>query len=559
MKANETSFLPFLQGPKQFLVPIFQRRYSWEKKHCQRLWDDIMRIGANPGITSHFLGSIVYMQPGVGNISTVPEFLVIDGQQRLTTLSLLLLALGEAIVETESEIGISPKQLSNYYLFNADEEGELRYKQMLTRYDKETLISLLERREPAETSHQLVENYAFFEAKLKSAKLGVVFTGIKKLMVVDIALDPNHDNPQLIFDSLNTAGLALSQTDRIRNYVLMPKDPVFQKRLYEEYWFPMEQRFVGASDRREFDWFIEYYLRLKTGQTRLINGNVYETFKAYVAGKEAPDALESIVAEIARYSQHYANIVLLKEANSELRARYQDIIEELGLRGSPIPFLLGVYDDYTQNRIGTSELIEILRLVESYVFRRALCGMPPNSLHQIFAALMKEVDKSNYLQSVKAAFLRMSTNERRRYPNDSEFRQELMVRNVYDSRRCAYLLRKLENYGRKEPVDVSEYSIEHVVPQTLTEEWQHELGENFQETHETYLHTLGNLTLTGYNPELSNRSFREKQDMEGGFRDSPLRLNRSLAQAEKWDEEAIRERAAELAEKALQIWVYPEV
>ena len=559
MKANETSFLPFLQGPKQFLVPIFQRRYSWEKKHCQRLWDDIMRIGGNPGITSHFLGSIVYMQPGVGNISTVPEFLVIDGQQRLTTLSLLLSALGKAIVEKDSDIGISPKQLSNYYLFNADEEDELRYKQLLTRHDKDTLIQLLERREPADASHRLVENYAFFEAKLRRADLGVVFTGIQKLMVVDIALDPNHDNPQLIFDSLNTAGLALSQTDRIRNYVLMGQDTAFQNRLYEEHWFPMEQRFVGASDRREFDWFIMYYLRLKTGHTRLINGSIYETFKAHVAGKEAPDALESIVAEIARYSQHYANIVLLKKEKPELRARYQEIIEELGLRGSPIPFLLGVYDDYARDDIGTAELIDILRLVEGYVFRRAICGMSTNNLHMIFAALMKEVDKSNYLQSVKTAFLRMSTNERRRYPTDSEFRQDLMDRNVYDSRSCAYLLRKLENYGRKEPVDVSEYSIEHVMPQTLTEEWQRELGANFQETHETYLHTLGNLTLTGYNPELSNRSFRQKQDMEGGFRDSPLRLNRSLAEAEVWNEDAIRERAEALAEKALQIWVYPEV
>lgn len=557
MKANETNFLPFLQGPKQFLVPTFQRTYSWEKKHCQRLWDDIMRIGANPGITSHFLGSIVYMQPGVGNISTVPEFLVIDGQQRLTTLSLLLLALGEAIVETESEIGITPKQLSNYYLFNADEEGELRYKQLLTRYDKETLIQLLERREPADASHRLVENYAFFEAKLRRADLGVVFTGIKKLMVVDIALDPNHDNPQLIFDSLNTTGLVLSQTDRIRNYVLLPKDPVFQKRLYEEHWFPMEQRFRGASDRREFDWFIQYYLRLKTGQTRLINGSIYETFKAHVAGKEAPDALESIVAEIARYSQHYANVVLLKEEEPELRARYQDIIEELGLRGSPIPFLLGVYDDYAQGQIGTAELIEILRLVESYVFRRIICGMSTKNLHRIFAALMKEVDKSNYLESVKSAFLRMSTY--RRYPTDSEFRQELMVKDVYNFQRREYLLRKLENYERREPVNVSEYSTEHVMPQTLSEEWQSELGANFQETHETYRHTLGNLTLTGYNSELSNRSFSEKQDMEGGFRDSPLRLNRSLARAEKWNEEAIRERAEELAEKALQIWVYPEL
>ena len=553
MKANETNFLPFLQGPKQFLVPIFQRRYSWEKKHCQRLWDDIMRIGANPGITSHFLGSIVYMQPGVGNISTVPEFLVIDGQQRLTTLSLLLLALGEAIVETESEIGISPKQLSNYYLFNADEEGELLYKQLLTRHDKETLIQLLERREPADASHRLVENYAFFEAKLRRADLGVVFTGIKKLMVVDIVLNREHDNPQLIFESLNSTGLSLSQADLIRNYVLMGQDLEFQERIYEEYWFPMERRF-GKEYAKKFDRFIRDYLTLKMDQIPNV-ADVYDSFKMYVPSIESQAALERVIAEIARYSEHYVRIALLQEDEPELQACFEDI-QELRVEVA-FPFLLGVYEDWTQGHIKKAELIEILRLVEGYVFRRAICGIPTNSLNKTFAALMQEVDKSNYLESVKVAFSQMASY--RRYPRDYEFRQEFLVKDVYNFRGRNYLLRKLENHERKEPVPILAYTIEHVMPQTLSEDWEDELGENFRDAQEKYLHTAGNLTLTGYNPELSNRSFSEKQDMEGGFRDSPLRLNRSLAQAEKWDEAAIRERAEELAEKALQIWVYPEV
>ncbi len=552
MKANETSFLRFLQGPKQFLVPIFQRRYSWEKKHCQRLWDDIMRIGANPGITSHFLGSIVYMQPGVGNISTVPEFLVIDGQQRLTTLSLLLLGLGKAIEEKRSDIGISPRQLSNYYLFNADEEDELRYKQLLTRHDKDTLIQLLERREPADASHRLVENYAFFKVKLERAELGVVYEGIKKLMIVDIALERGHDNPQLIFESLNSTGLSLSQADLIRNYVLMGQDTDLQKMLYEEYWFPMEQRFGDAYSKR-FDRFIRDYLTLMTGKIPNIR-SVYESFKVHVPSIESQDALEAVAA-IARYSRHYVRIALLQEEDQEIRDCFADILD-LGVEVA-FPFLLGVYEDWTQCRIEKSELIEILRLVESYVFRRAICGIPTNSLNKTFAGLTKEIDKSNYLQSVKAAFLRMSAY--RRYPANSEFRRELMVKDVYNFDRREYLLRKLENYERREPVNVSEYSTEHVMPQTLSEAWEAELGGNFRETQEKYLHTIGNLTFTGSNSKLGNRSFREKQYMKDGFRDSPLRLNRSLARAEKWDEETIRERAEELAEKALQIWVYSEV
>ena len=554
MQANETRFLRFLQKPQQFSVPIFQRRYSWEKKQCERLWNDIVRIEEHSGISSHFLGSIVYIEPGVQNTSRIQEFRVIDGQQRLTTLSLLILALSRAIEKRRIDIGITRKQLLDYYLFNAHEEGELRYKLLLTQRDKEILVQLLGVTErPAGLSHRLVDNYRFFETKFRTADLSKVYAGIQKLMVVDIALEPAHDNPQLIFDSLNSTGLGLTEADRIRNYVLMGQDSEIQNSLYNDYWNPTEERFEGPYAKK-FDQFIRDYLTLVTGRIPKIRG-VYESFKAYMPDVESQAALKSVIAKIARYSEHYVRIALLQEEDLEIQACFADILD-FGVEVA-FPFLLGVYEDWTRCRIEKPELIKILRLVESYVFRRAICGIPTNSLNKTFAGLMKEIDKDNYLQSVQTAFLRMSTY--RRYPTDSEFRQELMVKDVYNFQRREYLLRKLENYERREPANVSEYSTEHVMPQTLSETWETELGANFQETHETYLHTLGNLTLTGYNPELSNRSFRQKQDMEGGFRDSPLRLNRSLAEAEVWNEDAIRERAEELAEKALQIWVYPEV
>ena len=553
MKATGTSFLQFLQKPQQFSVPIFQRRYSWEEKQCERLWNDIVRIEEHPGISSHFLGSIVYIAPGVQNTSRIQEFRVIDGQQRLTTLSLLILALSRAIEKRGIDIGITRTQLLDYYLFNAHEEGELRYKLLLTQSDREILVQLLRVTErPAGLSHRLVDNYRFFETKFKTADLIKVYAGIQKLMVVDIALEPAHDNPQLIFDSLNSTGLGLTEADRIRNYVLMGQDSETQNSLYNDYWRPTEQRFEDHTPK-EFDRFIRDYLTLMTGRIPKIR-NVYESFKAYVPDVESQDALKRVIAKIARYSDHYVRIALHQEEDLEIQACFADILD-FGVEVA-FPFLLGVYEDWTLCRIEKPEFIKILRLVESYVFRRAICGIPTNSLNKTFAGLMKEVDKSNYLQSVKSAFLRMSTY--RRCPTDSEFRQELMVKDVYNFQRREYLLRKLENYERREPVNVSEYSTEHVMPQTLSEAWETELGENSQETHETYLHTIGNLTLTGSNSKLGNRPFREKQYMKDGFRDSPLRLNRSLAQAEKWDEAAIRERAAELAEKALKIWVYPE-
>ncbi len=557
MEATVTPLLRFLQGPKQFFIPIFQRRYSWEEHHCRQLWDDILRIGENDEILSHFLGSIVYMEPRLQPVTAVRQLLVIDGQQRLTTLSLLLSALSKAIDEDSSEIDISPRRLSNYYLFNAEEDDEFRYKQLLTRRDKETLIHLLESRElPINASPLLVDNYRFFEIKLRNADLQAVYNGIQKLRIVDITLDRNHDNPQLIFESLNSTGLNLSQSDLIRNYVLMGQEPDFQNRLYEEYWFPMEQRF-GDEYTKRFDRFIRDYLTLETRQIPNVK-SVYEKFKAYIPSTDDSEILEIIIEDISRYAKHYTSIALLQEEDLEFQDCFKNI-QDLRVEVA-FPFLLEVYEDYVRRTIEKTEVIEIFRLVESYVFRRAVCGIPTNSLNKTFAALMTDVDKDDYLRSLKSTFSQMRSY--RRYPSDIEFKQSLLIRDVYNFDRCNYLLRNLENYRRNDPIGDENHTIEHIMPQNpnLSRTWQNELGEDFQEIHEKYLHTIGNLTLiaTRDNPALSDLPFSEKRDMDGGFRDSPLRLNRSLAQTEQWNESTIMARAEELTEKALKIWISPE-
>ena len=399
-----------------------------------------------------------------------------------------------------------------------------------------------------------MENYRLFETKLKTTNLKSVYVGIQRLRIVDIVLDRPDDDPQLIFESLNSTGLELSQADLIRNYVLMGQEPNFQNKLYKDHWLPMEERF-GEAYTEWFDWFVRDYLTVKRRQIPNIN-NVYETFKTHVPRQTTLEELESTIAEIDHYSKHYVKFALLQENDSDLRECLADI-QDLEARVAR-PLLLEAYEDYMQRQIQKSELIEILRLVESYVFRRAICGIPPNTLNRVFEALMTKVDKSNYLESLKDAFRQLTST--RRYPSNSEFKEALFIKDVYNFNRCNYLLRKLENHERRELISIADYTTEHVMPQNpdLSESWQQELGENWQEIQEKYLHTIGNLTLTGYNSKLSDRPFKEKQCICGGFRDSPLRLNRSLAQTKQWNENTILARAEELAEKALKIWINPQ-
>lgn len=562
MKATETQLIKFLDGTKQFIIPIYQRTYRWEQRHCQQLWDDIIHAAKNDKIFGHFIGSIVYIQKGLFHVTSPSQLLVIDGHQRLTTISLLLIAMSRKLKETGPQGDISYEKIMNYYLINSIESGQLKYKLILTRNDKQTLISLLDNTEIHEpSSRRILENFHFFEDQIRKSgiPMDVIFRGISKLILVDVALDRSQDNPQRIFESMNSTGLDLSQADLIRNYILMDRELQEQEKLYNNYWFPMEQSFGQefSNDKYSdlFNRFMRDYLTLKTREIPAF-GEIYEKFKRYTSSI-SPDSYENLMAEISTYSKYYVAISREQEKEKELREIFSDI-NELKVEVA-FPFLLEVYDDYTKGLVKLEEFKEILSLTESYVFRRAICGISPAALNQIFATIGKDINKQRYLESVKAQLL--LKEKYRRYPDDQEFKQQLMTKDLYHYPRRNYWLGKMENFQHKERINVLEYTVEHIMPQDekLTPEWKSELGENWQETHKKYLHTLGNLTLTGYNSEYGKRSFYEKRDMPKGFKESHLRLNGDLASLEHWNEQEIINRAHRLADLATQVWPFPKL
>jgi predicted transport protein len=401
----------------------------------------------------------------------------------------------------------------------------------------------------------LIDTFNLFTEQLRSTTLSheQVLVGLRKLMIVDIALEKDHDNPQLIFESLNSTGLDLSQADLIRNYVLMGQSPKLQKEIYTNSWYPLEQSFP-AEEQNRFDSFMRDYLTMKTGQIPKID-HVYESFKS-LAQSSGLGAAE-LVTDIYKHSKNWVKLAFDRADQPELREALADL-NQLKVDVA-YPFLLEVMDDHDEGTIGEADLVAVVRLAESYVFRRALAGIPTNTLQKTFAALTREIDKDHYLESLKAAL--MLKESYGRMPSDEEVRNALLVKDVYNFRSRNYLLGKLENRDRKERIDVLGYTIEHVLPQNpdLSPEWQEELGPDWKTIQEKYLHTLGNLTLTGYNAELSDRPFQEKLTIKGGFRDSPLRLNHYLAGREHWNEKEIQTRAALLAGQVLAIWPAPEL
>ena len=562
MKAVESNFLKFLQQPKQFVIPIYQRTYSWEKAQCQQLWRDILRVGKDTDATGHFIGSIVYIASGILVISSVPELLVIDGQQRLTTLSLLIAAVAQAVAARGEDVGITAKKLENYYLFNSEEDGDLHYKLLLTRADKQTMMRLVEGKEPleGEVSPRVVDTHRFFSdqiAPLNNADLRALWAGIGKLIIVDISLDREHDNPQLIFESLNATALKLTESDLIRNYVLMDLPPVDQIALYSEHWFPIEKGFANSN---WFDWFVRDYLTVRTGAIPNVR-DIYATFKNYVRGGGVGGTaipVAEVVAEMHRYARYFVRLTQEdKEPDGDLHTAFTDLrtLEVNVAR----PFLLRLYEDYDKGMVDKKTMLVALRVIESYVFRRSVCGIATNTLNKTFAGLDREIRQDDYLNSLYAAL--MLKDSYRRFPDDEEFKREIVARDLYNFRTRNYLLAKLENDGSKEPVSVAAFTIEHILPQTpnLRPEWQSALGNDWQEVQARFLHTLGNLTLTGYNLEYSDRPFQEKRDMDGGFKQSPLRLNQGLGELDTWGVSEIGARAQKLAVKAAAIWMRPKL
>lgn len=554
MDADKGNIYKLLNGDKQYLIPVYQRLYSWEQAQCSRIWLDIVTM-QKENKEGHFLGSIVCIAEKTSPTG-VQKYMVIDGQQRLTTLTLILIALRDS-VSADSEI--KPEKLNLSFLINQFETGDEKYKLLLTEEDKDILISLVEKKPILEgTQSKLLNAYKYFKDQIAKQEIDpqLLFEATGKLQIVIITLEREHDDPQAIFESLNSTGKELSQSDLIRNYVLMGMDKDTQKRLYNNLWRSFEQLFGHENQDSLMDNFFRDYLTMNMHRIPKI-GNVYDEFKAWKLNCKFSNN-EDLCNDLYAFAKIYTDIEFAKNIDPQLAALFKEI-KALNMSVAN-PFLMTVIRDYQTGILAPYEsLIEIIKLCISYVFRRSICEIPTNSLNKTFATFENEIKKSDYLNSVKAFFI--NRDDYKEFPTDKKFGEAFVSKEIYKTRNRNYILDRLENYDNKSPVIIENLTIEHIMPQNdnLCAEWKADLGEDWKRIRDTYLHTIGNLTLTGYNSEMSDKPFMEKMNMEGGFKQTAVRLNQYVVLQDTWNEKKIKERASILLKKALEIWAFPQL
>lgn len=557
MRANEKNLLRFLEGTdKSFIIPVYQRNYDWKKSNCKQLFDDLIRI-TKENYRTHFMGSIVHIYNQSGKNY---EYMIIDGQQRLTTISILLLAIYNAVDKNDiNGKGVNINKIKDEYLIDkyAPENKKIKLKPIK---DDSVAFEKLFESDMFIKESNVTYNYDYFYNRLLKMPITVemLYKAIEQLMIVEIELKANEDDPQLIFESLNSTGLDLTEADKVRNYILMKLERNIQEELYNKFWNKIE-----INTMFNVSAFLRDYLTIKRNKIPNIKA-VYFVFKDY--HKNGLFEIRELLEELLDYSKIYKGIINSDFSNNKIN-KYLSEIKELETYVS-YPFILELLMDLKNKIINDNQAIECLKAVRDYVFRRIICEIPTNSLNKTFMTLNNEIKKQkdyskNYSEICK--YILINKESYTRFPTDEEFLDKFLKRDIYNqqSKNKVYLLTKLENYDNKERVDIEtllmnrELSIEHIMPQTLTEEWKVNLGHDWLEIHQMYLHTIGNLTLTGYNSEMKNSSFIKKRDIKKGFKQSNLKLNRSLAMRDKWDKEEIINRGQELSRIALAIWSYP--
>lgn len=561
MKGSEARLLGFMEGAdKRYIIPVYQRKYDWKIENCNKLYEDLKKIIRNER-SSHFFGSIVsQVVPDGSKI----EYHIIDGQQRLTTVTLLLLAMSNLVKEgrIHTEADDLNQQILQRFIIAPWAKKDDKIKLHPVRGDRPALEKLFGPVEDYERGSNLTINYQFFYDQILKEEVTVdeLYDAIGKLEIISITLD-HGDDPQLIFESLNSTGLALQEGDKIRNYILMGMSPKDQEHYYDDFWTKIE-----SATANDVSGFVRDYLSIKTLVTPTIN-NVYQAFKKYSEEAELP--VENLLTDLLRYARHYEKLLTCKSGLNN--KKLDDCIYRLKRLEIVVtrPFFMEVLRLNQDKKLSVDEVLRIFEITENYLFRRNICEVPTNALNKIFLNLNKEIYRydstpSNYVD--KFIYALLSKRESGRFPNDTEFTEALETKAVYQMRGKykAYLFERLENFGTIESKDVythldnSVYSIEHIMPQHLTPAWVESLGPNAEEIHTTWLHRLANLTLTGYNPNLSNNPFADKRDAEnGGYKASGLRMNQKIAQKDTWGLPELEERNAELLAYAKKIWSYP--
>lgn len=554
MKVFGNDIYSYFGGTRQYQVPMFQRAYSWGDEQCARLWDDIIDLHKT-GREGHFIGSIVRIE----ELSKAGYQLamIIDGQQRLTTLTLLLVALRD-YASSNRDCGVNPDQVTDTLLLNKYEAGNNKYKLLLTQSDRDMLIKIVDGESVPDSSKSLVlDNYDFFREKIKKLEISPahLYNAVGRLQIVDIALDRQYDEPQAIFESLNSTGIALKDSDLIRNYLLMGLNISEQEEVYNKIWRPTELLFDDDRQNDHLDNFFRDYLTMKLGRIPKKN-EVYKEFVAHHRKYKLKN--RDLCQDIQKYAMHYTNMCFEKSEDAILKSLYGEMN---AIQMEVVyPFLLKAHDDCDKKGITIEELREIIRLCVSYVLRRAVCDFSSNSLNKTFATMKNAIRPDDYLNSVKAFFILMDSNKE--FPDDSKFIETFLERDIYIMKnRRRYILERLENWDNKAVVSVDDPSIEHILPQNsnLSSDWVKELGANWKEIQEKYLHTIGNLTVTAYNSEMNDFSFKRKLNMKGGFKESALRLNKYVVKQSSWGEKQIKERAKQLGEIAKKAWPYPKL
>jgi len=563
MKANETKVEDFLSSNKtQFVIPVYQRNYDWSTSQCKQLLDDILEVGTSSKMNAHFIGSVVYVHDDVYTSSRIKELTVIDGQQRLTTLTLIYMALYRLAIEIGDK-GLEA-EISETYLTNKFAPEEEKLKLRPTENNDKAIKYLLRSDKDEEFSDfsKVIDNFNYFKGRITEENFEFVLKGLSKLMFVEISLDREKDDPQRIFESLNSTGLELSQADLIRNYILMGLNRRDQNKIYNNYWEIIEKLAKDETlNTSKVSDFIRDYLTLVNNKIPN-KSKVYLEFKAKFPTTDLQE-LETNLSPIKSLVKFYNKLLNPKnESDKDIRLQLE-YINRLEINVA-YPFLMKLYEDYSENVIDKPTFINVLDFIQSFTWRRFIVGLPTNALNKIFMVLYDKVDKNEYLLSLQKELLKKSGSQR--FPKNKEVIESLKLKDVYNikSKNRTYLLERLENFENNEPVIIegnTDITIEHIFPQNPDPKWKVDLGnDEYNLIKETYLNTIGNLTLSGNNGKLGNKPFLIKRDLEkAGYKDSRLWLNKYLSIAEKWDKAEIERRFDLLSERFLKIWQMPAI
>lgn len=566
MKANETKIDKFLATNETiFAIPVYQRNYDWTLVQCKQLLQDIIEVGKNEKTNAHFIGSIVYVHDDVYTASGLTELTIIDGQQRLTTITLIYIALYKLANELDNRNLVN--RIHKTYLINefAPEEEKLKLKP--TENNKEALRHILNTSGDIFIGYsRIIENFDYFKSAINKENFDIIQRGLSKLIFVDIALDRQKDNPQRIFESLNSTGLELSQADLIRNYILMGLTRTIQERIFKNYWEIIEK---NAKDeilnKTKVSEFIRDFLTLKNKEIPN-KSDVYTKFKERYPTSSLEE-LEIVLEELISLSKFYNKLINPQNESDKSIRHHLEYINTLEINVA-YPFLMKVYEDFSNKIIEKSTFIAILSLIQSFSFRRFILALPTNALNKIFMGLYEKVDTNNYLNSIQRYLMQKSGIQR--FPRNVETINALKEKDVYNikSKNRTYLFERLENFENNEPVLIDgnkDITIEHIFPQNPDLKWKIDLGaEEYNFIKEIYLNTIGNLTFSGNNGKLSNKSFPEKKVMniegkEQGYIFSRLWLNRVLKEKNKWGKDEIEERANIISKRFIKIWEIPEI